>query len=301
VLFLLWITGCARELDLWPATREVCGLERGETLDWELLRPAEDGGLNGLVLPPDCAEALVFDLGGDPDELVAFSDQPDLASLLEADRLQEIAPTGLAEIVRGMYWLLGSDLGPLDQLEAGPYVSQRWVSEYRDLADKLDLPEHTPLSRVLYDHVTSRYSHLELLSEDAPEIAIAGTAWWSRSLFVSGEIAADSWSYDRHHPIAAMGVLVHEVAHTDFGGQSHKVECEVGGIVGRFCDADLDGAFGAEFAALWAQAAAATSERGCLDESAASEAASFAERLVLVDKGQHVLMARPEQQLLPCE
>jgi hypothetical protein len=301
-VLLVWLfAGCAREQDLWPITRQVCGLEEDQTLDWELLLPA-DGALNGLVLPPDCAEALVIDLGGDPAEIAAiFSNEPDLTSLLEADRLQEIPPTGLAEIVRGLYWLLGSDLGPLDALEEGPHVSGHWVSEYQQLAHALELPEDVPLSRVLYDHVTSRYTHLEMLSDKAPDVAIAGTAWWSRSLFVSGEIEPDAWSYDRYHPISAMGVLVHEVAHTKFGGQSHKLECEVGDVVGRFCDADLDGPFGAEFAALWAQAQAATAERGCLDESAASEAAAFAQELIRTDKGQHVLIPLPEPQLSPCE
>ena len=303
VLFLQITAGCHDPSDPWSTTRTACGLDEGDRLPWEALLPATDGGFNGVVVPESCADLLAWDLGGDPADLVAqISDAPDLATLLELERLERLPLTGLGALVRGAWWLLASDLGTVEDFQHidSPYVSEHWRGEYGRLADRAGLYGRSPMSQVLYNHVADSFDRMVFLPEDAPVQAGAGNPRMSSTLQIPRVIDRSiPWTEDRTHPLGELMTLVHEAAHASYRGNNH-VDCRppTEGSV-RACDKDLHGAHGAGQTAAWAQVAAALQGRDCVDDSPAGQLAAYGERIVQ-DARSFLWIPVPDPVLAPC-
>lgn len=265
LLGLLTLPACTVR-DAWTPTQETCGL--AEPLELALIKPGDDGERHSLVPPAGCADALLADLSADS---LAMLDDLGVAGTLD-EHVEDVRTgatplDGLAVLVWGMYWLAGADLGAVGDLEESEYADPVWVEDFNRLAREQKLDGQAPLAQVLYNEVSRRVAGVGWFPDDAPEDAGAGMQQGTHKLHVPRpeQITQDAlWPTDSYSPDGTAWGLVHESVHARLDGRRH-IECASPAFeVGRFCDADLSGAYGAAFTVAWAQVAAGMGGAGCI-------------------------------------
>jgi hypothetical protein len=289
-LLLPLLGACAGD-DAWTVTRGVCGFAEGEVLPWS----DSAGAGEALRIDTACGEAILADMGADVDALLAEAGaQGDLGDHLAASSGDRLAD-GMVVLIWGLYWLLASDYGTVGGLEVGPYVDERWADEWGAAAAALGLDDTAPLSRVLYDLSAEGIEDIVFLPTNASDEAGGGLEWTEGRYHVPREGRLN-------YVMGAAGAVVHETAHARSGGLPH-VECgENVTFVGPYCDAALDGSYGAGFAAMWAQTGAATGGAGCVsgEDALADNHALRTEEELRVYWSASVMAALPESQLDGC-
>lgn len=294
-MFVMLMLGC-RPPDAWTPVRTACGLDA--PLDWALIMPGPDGERHGLVLPDGCAEALLGDVDAKTQDLLDDLDvSTSIDEHVEAARTGIEPLDGLVVLAWGLYWLAGGDYGAVGDLQSGDYVDPVWVEDFNHLAAEQGLGGEAPLSQVLYNDVSRRISGVKWLPEGAPTDVEMGVRPATRHLFIERpeHMAMTSvWPRDYYSPNETAAGLVHESVHARFAPHRH-VECaSPAEAEGRYCDADLTGAYGAEFAARWAEITAATSGGGCFSSDAGGYVAAVDVGTVQFGWSQTVMLPVPD-------
>ncbi len=269
-MFLFLLQGCTP--DKWTPTREVCGL--AEPLDWGLLSTGDSGERHGLIPPSGCAEALLEDLGAKPQRLL---DDIGASGTLD-DHIEDVrtgvAPLdGLASVVWGMYWLVGGDFGTVGGLDESDYADPVWVEDFNRLADGQGVGGAAPLSQVLYNEIGRQVNGVEWFPEGYEDVGrfemgmrpARGVLVVPRAEQIPGDVV------DR--PNQSTGTLLHESMHARSDTHDHTLCLPPAKATGEGCDADLTGAYGAEFAMTWAEVVAATGGGSCVPTDEAGSVA----------------------------
>ena len=240
-------TGCATPFDTWTPTRETCGVT--EPLSWEVLGPEADRDARpDLDISETCARALVRDLGDDPDRILGRLGLADtFEGHLAADAEDGDSASGLTTALHGMYWLLGADLGEVEELEPDSWTSPTFSDETGGIAETLDL-EKVPVAQALYVHVTD---HVRSLGVNSSEVAFrysrADHRLWLPPSIDTGRLTET----DPQAPVSAAGILAHEARHDVPGGAVHTTCGEASEAAGQdVCDDDLTGGYGFSIAIL---------------------------------------------------
>lgn len=301
MLALLLFIACGVP-DTWTPAREACSLDAPLALD--ALEPIA-GSRHGLVLPAGCPEALLADLGGDADDLTAdLAVAGSLDAHVEAVRTGDAPLDGLVVALWGMYWLAGADLGTVGALESGVYTDPAWVEDFTARAEEQGGGADSPLAEVLYNDVAERITELGWLPDSGPADAAMGVPGGTGQLLLPrpAQIFSDAvWPTDSYAPNVTAWGLVHESVHARFDSHPH-VECgPPASSSGRVCDADLTGAYGAEFAAAWAEAAVATDGGACLPDTMAGDVAAVDIQTLQLWWEQQVMLPLPDQTIPVCE
>lgn len=297
VLALPLLAACAP--DPWTAARATCGFQEGETLDGALVERQGDGW-NALEVDGACAERLIRDLDGDPDEVLAlFEGGDDLGAYMAEARTKPEPVDGLPVAVWGMYWLVGSDFGAVGDLQEGPYVDAKWVEVIGEAAAARGHDDDAPLSQVLYDLVATRIRGLALLPEEmAP--ASMGLDVATDVLHLPRTISLDfDYAHDPYAADLAGTGLAHEADHAVEGHVEHVV-CDW--VAAEACDVDLTGANGFEIAMEWAQVAALVDGASCVERTSVDGARAWALEERIRDRfADFIYRDLPERQLVACE
>lgn len=235
----LLLVGCrAPATDPWPETRAACGLADGEILPWEDLNLAGVSfERHRLHVGTACIDALLADVGTDRASLEREFELPGtLEEDLEAVRTYERDPDGPTVLVLGLFWLLGGDFGDDGDIEVGDWVSGTFL----DRTARFVFEPGQPASRTLYDMVASDFHRVE--PREGAQIMAADA---DGTLALPPETV--KFRYDNAAlPALSAWALVHEARHRE-GGPAH-IACTPGQIPPA-CDADVEGAYGAEVSA----------------------------------------------------
>ncbi len=288
--------------DSWTPAREACGLDAPLVLDD--LEPTADGR-HGLVLPTGCPEVLLADLGGDADVVTAdLTLTGTLDEHVEAVRTGDAPLDGLVVALWGMYWLAGVDLGTVGALAPGAYTDPVWVEDFTARAEEQGGGADSPLAEVLYNDVAERITELGWLPNSTPVDAAMGVPGGTGQLLLPRptQIVTDAvWPTDSYGPNVTAWGLVHESVHSRVDSHPH-VECgPPASSSGRVCDADLTGAYGAEFAAAWAEITVAADGGACLADSMARDVAAVDLQTLQLWWQQQVMLPLPDQTIPACE
>jgi len=238
-LWSILCVGCV-SVDTWTPTREACGIE--EPYGWEVLGPATEKNAEArFPIEEACARRVVEDLGGDPDEILDDLGGYETYEALLADDAEVLeTASGMTSTLRGMVWLLGADLGAVDELQPDDWTDTAYIDVLEGI--EVDLGEFgIPVSQALYIHVTDHVAGLVV--SDSDEFSYN---WGSRKLHIPQVIdTVYPKETDPDAPVCAAAILVHESRHDTFGGRPHQI-CPAGSPAEghQSCDDDLTDAYG---------------------------------------------------------
>ncbi len=115
----------------WFEARAACEVQPDALYPATVIIPETDGVLHQLTLPDGCANILLDVVHADAEQLLRQEGAHDsLDEHVERVRLGQTAVDGVAELVWGLAWIVGSDFGSLDEVQAGPFSDADWVEDH---------------------------------------------------------------------------------------------------------------------------------------------------------------------------